>query len=301
MSDPSSPSRYRLEQKIGEGSKGEVWRARLLTLDRDVALKVLTARGPEADELFVREAQITAQLSHPGMPVISDMDVLPDGRPFVAMELIRGRTVADYLTERETDPLFGTRMLQLFEEVCRAVGYAHFCGVLHCNLQPALVMIGEFGVVKVLEWGLAKLLPGGSIRNARPDAGEATTRDANPAYMPPEQAAGDVEAITPRSDVFALGAILCHLLTGRPPYVAPDLTSLRRMAVHAELADAFRRLDASRAAKELVEFCKRCLSADPAGRPATAAEVACAVSVFRSRGSRGFLGWWRKILGGTSV
>lgn len=298
MSDPDDQPRYRLEGMLADGKTCEVWRARCQELTLDVAVKVLRVRRPEDEELFVREALVTAQLQHPGVPPLFNVGLLPDGRPYFAMKLIKGVTLAQLLGEQG---LGVGKWLGVLESVCQTVAYADACGIVHCNLEPSNVMIGTFGEVQVLDWWLAKLLPGEHNRNDRPDAGKATTRDAHPAYMSPEQATGDLEAITPRSDVFALGAILCHLLTDSPPYIAPDPTTLRRMAVHAELTDAFRRLDTSRAAKELVKLCKRCLSAIPAGRPATAAEVACAISEFRARGSRGFLGWLRKILGGTSV
>ncbi|HVK08901.1 MAG TPA: protein kinase, partial [Gemmataceae bacterium] len=192
-------------------------------------------------------------------------------------------------------------LVGLFESVCQAVAYAHDHGVVHRDLKPGNVMVGAFGEVQVMDWGLAKVLVPGAgpaestAHDAAPatataidsDRGEADATEAGsvlgtPAYMPPEQAIGAVDQIDARSDVFGLGAILCALLTGQPPYVGADFEAVRQMAARARLADAFARLDGCRADPGLVELVKRCLAAEPADRPPDAGGVARAVAGLRA-------------------
>ncbi|HET6573568.1 MAG TPA: serine/threonine-protein kinase [Fimbriiglobus sp.] len=187
----------------------------------------------------------------------------------------------------------------MFEQVCQAVGYAHAHHVIHRDLKPANVMVGAFGEVQVMDWGLAKVLANREVEppDADPDATLGTevrsTRGADaatqagsllgtPAYMPPEQAIGAVDQIDTRSDVFGLGGILCVILTGQPPYVAADAESTRQLAARARLEDAFTRLEGCGAEPELEALCKRCLSAEKSDRPRDAGEVADAVRRLRA-------------------
>src|SRR5262249_30754088 len=185
---------------------------------------------------------------------------LADGRPFLAMKLIKGQTLDARLKA-------GTAVdaLSVFAAISQAVGYAHAHGVIHRDLKPANVMVGAFGEVQVMDWGLAKVLASGG--HQPPEYGtdpEATTgasvvgteRDSDtpftqygsmlgtPAYMAPEQAAGELDKINARADVFGLGAILCVLLTGKPPYDGPDAEAVRVAAVRGQTGAALARLDA---------------------------------------------------------
>jgi tetratricopeptide (TPR) repeat protein len=295
-----SPPGYDLLDEIGRGGMGVVYRARDLELDREVAVKLLQERyAPESSTAarFVEEARITAQLQHPGIPAVYRVGVLPDARPFLAMKLIKGQTLDTLLKANASiDPL------AVFEAVAQAVGYAHAHGVLHRDLKPANVMVGNFGEVQVMDWGLAKVLGGRALeRPGGPDNAEATVaqtairsqRDSEtpftqygsvlgtPAYMAPEQAAGELEKIDCRSDVFGLGAILCVLLTGQPPYTGKDADSVRIAAVRGKTEEAFARLDASGADPDAAALCKRCLAFEPSDRPTTADEVASAVAALR--------------------
>jgi tetratricopeptide (TPR) repeat protein len=235
-------------------------------------------------------------LQHPGVPAVHDLGTLPDGRPFLAMKLIKGRTLADLLEGGGP-----ANLVAVFEQVCQAVAYAHAHGVIHRDLKPANVMVGAFGEVQVMDWGLAKVLAGGAAEQAGDDP-EATTAAATeiqaqrgaaeatragsvlgtPAYMPPEQAIGAVDQIDARSDVFGLGALLCAVLTGKPPYVGTDSESTRQLAARAKLDDAFARLDGCGAEPELVALCKRCLAAEKAERPADGGAVAREVAALRA-------------------
>src|SRR5262245_36404621 len=289
---------HELSGEVGRGGMGVVYRARDLALDRDVAVKLLQDGYPADSPIarrFADEARITAQLQHPGIPPVHDLGTLPDGRPFLAMKLIKGSTL-DHLLAARPDPAHGRgRFVAAFEQVCQAVGYAHAHDVIHRDLKPSNVMVGAFGEVQVMDWGLAKVLTargrppgppdtaldtaaGTAIRPAR-DADQETQAGSllgTPAYMPPEQAIGAVDRIDARSDVFSLGGVLCAVLTGRPPYAAGTTEATRQLAARARLDDARARLAACGAEPGLVALCLRCLAPEPADRPRDAGEVAAA-------------------------
>src|SRR5271166_4920054 len=157
----ASPPGYELCEEIGHGGMGVVYRARDVALDRDVAVKVLSERYPAespAAQRFLSEARITGQLQHPGIPAVHQVGALVDGRPFLAMKLIKGSTLEELLKARADSAAERGRLLAIFEAVCQAVGYAHAHRVIHRDLKPANVMVGAFGEVQVMDWGLAKVL-----------------------------------------------------------------------------------------------------------------------------------------------
>ncbi len=226
-----------------------------------------------------------------------------NGRPYFTMKLVKGQTLASLL-QHQTDPVRQRpHLLKVFEQVCQAVAYAHSRRVIHRDLKPSNVMVGAFGEVQVMDWGLAKVLrqaeenseaqthpdrPAVSsiVKLSDPDRLGARTQDGDimgtPAYMPPEQALGELDRLDERCDVFSLGAILCEVLTGHPPYLGPDGHSVLRLARRADLAEAFVRLDGCGADLELVTLAKRCLAAEPVNRPRDAGEVASAVELYRA-------------------
>jgi tetratricopeptide (TPR) repeat protein len=217
------------------------------------------------------------------------------------MKLIAGQTLADELLAADRP-----RLVQAFAQVCQAVGFAHSRGVIHRDLKPANVMVGAFGEVQVMDWGLAKDLTGPQVADdpgslepsprgstdaiqtvhlGRPgestdDRTRAGTVLGTPAYMAPEQARG--EPTDARSDVFALGGILCAILTGQPTFRGESAADVIDRAAAADLADANARLDGCGADAELVALCRRCLSADPADRPADGRAVADGVTAYRN-------------------
>lgn len=295
---------YELSSEVGRGGMGVVYKARDLSLNRDVAVKLLqdgyTAQSPIARR-FADEARITAQLQHPGIPPVHDLGNLPDGRPFLAMKLIKGSTLDQLLAARSNPSDGRGRFVATFEQVCQAVGYAHAHNVIHRDLKPSNVMVGAFGEVQVMDWGLAKVLTVRGRPPGPPDtplyaaAGTAIrpARDANhetqagsllgtPAFMPPEQAIGAVDRIDARSDVFSLGGILCAILTGQQPYVADTVEATRQLAARARLDDAHTRLAACGAEPELVALCLRCLAPEQDDRPCDAGEVAAGVAALRA-------------------
>ncbi|HEX5051013.1 MAG TPA: tetratricopeptide repeat protein [Planctomycetota bacterium] len=293
---PQDPTgRYRVLREIGRGGVGVVYRSRDVDLGRDVAMKVLREEhvgNLDVLDRFVEEAQIGAQLQHPGIVPVYGLGLHDGERPFFAMKLVQGETLAILLRRRADPGQDRRRLLGIFEQTCQTVAYAHARRVVHRDLKPANVMIGAFGEVQVVDWGFAKVMPReGSaehelrsltartvIETLRSDPHKGThsttgTVMGTPAYMSPEQAMGAVEVMDQRTDVFALGAILCEILTGQPPYVAnhDDVLSL---AARGALQDAWQRLDACRADGPLVDLAMQCLAPSRQARPADASTVA---------------------------
>jgi serine/threonine-protein kinase len=297
---PAQIGGYCIEGEIARGGMGIVLRAHDERFGRSLAVKLLQEKyrgNAEVAQRFLEEAQVMGQLQHPGIPPVYDLGELPDGRPFFALKLIKGRTLAELLHERPHPAHDLARWVALFGQVCQTVAYAHSRGILHRDLKPSNIMVGAFGEVQVMDWGLAKVL-------GRPATGEvssppedmstiATVRTAEddlatqegavlgtPAYMAPEQARGEVEQVDERCDVFGLGAMLCQILTGQPPYLGPNVTAVLRQASNAELDDACSRLDRCGADRELITLAKRCLEARLERRVRAAGEVAAAMTSY---------------------
>lgn len=291
---PPDTPRYRFEEFLAQGGMGEVWRAYDGVLQRDVALKVLRHRiigGEEARTQFEDEARLVGQLEHPSIVPVRDLGELPDGRPFFAMKLIQGKTLAELLEGRVTSAEDLPHWIEVFEQICQAVAFAHSRGLLHRDLKPSNIMLGEFGEVQVMDWGIAKALttepPPAAATPMQPslslsfhetdDSDGARTQPGQakgtPAFMAPEQARGEVERIGAATDVFGLGGILCVILTGQPP--------VARAGKAGSLAETVARLDGCGADAELIELAKACLAPEPEARPADAAEVARRVKSYR--------------------
>jgi serine/threonine-protein kinase len=293
--------RYAVMRLHAKGGIGQVWVARDADLGRDVALKELQPhRAGQADARarFLLEAQITGQLEHPGIVPIYELDRRPRGRPpYYAMRFVRGRTLSQAVRTHHTRDASGApdraALLGAFAGVCNAVAYAHSRGVIHRDLKGSNVLLGDFGEVIVLDWGLAKLIgrpeagaePGalppvaieGGAAHEPTLAGEAM---GTPAYMAPEQARGEVDRLDERCDVFALGSILCELLTGRPAFTGGWSGEILHKARLGDLADAFSRLDRSGAEPELIALARDCLAPEPTDRPRDAGVVAGRLSVY---------------------
>jgi tetratricopeptide (TPR) repeat protein len=299
---PSPPvlhaGRYEIEEKIGGGGMGEVWRAHDPDLKRPLAVKFLKQEHhgnlPMARR-FREEAQLTGQLQHPGIPPVHEVGTLPDGRPFFAMKLIKGRTLAELLKDRPSPQQELPRFLSIFEQVCQTLAYAHSKGVIHRDLKPSNIMVGAFGEVQVMDWGLAKPLASrgltapeddaetSAIATARTVTSQELSQDGDvlgtPAYMAPEQARGKIEALDERSDVFGLGAILCVVMTGAPPYRGTS-GEVRARAARGDLTEAQERLAACGADVELLRLAWVCLAPEREARPRDAGVVAQAVGEY---------------------
>jgi serine/threonine protein kinase len=303
--EPSgNPNRYELRDELARGGMGVVYRARDRVLNRVVGLKTLIS--PEPDDAVVQrffaEAHITAQLQHPNIPPVHDLGTLPDGRPFLAMKLIKGDTL-DVLLKARPDPAHDRgRFVAVFEHIAQGVAFAHAHNVIHRDLKPLNVMVGAFGEVQVMDWGLAKVLgapqssehtdadaPAPTLVTAPTDDSDRTRAGSvmgTPAYMPREQAISAIDQLDARSDVFSLGGILCTILTGAPPYVGDSAETTRQLAAVAKLDDAFARLNACGAEPALVDLCKWCLQAESKDRPKNADVVVVAVAVLRAEAER---------------
>jgi Tfp pilus assembly protein PilF len=300
-------TRYQVVGEIGRGGMGVVLRAHDSSFDRPLAIKVLLAPcqpGADQERRFLEEAGITGRLQHPGIPPAHEVGRLADGRPYFSMKLIEGRTLADLLAERTTPQTDLPRFLKTFEQIAQTLAYAHSQRVIHRDLKPSNVMVGAFGEVQVMDWGLAKRLPREAAavdpqgapdesNRAEPTSVE-TVAEADTAgshtqagqvlgtfsYMAPEQARGEVHTQDERCDVFGLGAILCAILTGKPPYRGKDGQSLFKQAQEADLTEAWDRLDACGTDVELVRLARACLAPRREDRPQDAGEVATAVTTY---------------------
>jgi len=300
LRDPSG--RYQVLGEIGRGGVGIVYKGRDQDLGRDVAIKVLRPEHvsrPEILERFVEEAQIGGQLQHPGIVPVYEIGLQAGERPYFAMKLVKGHTLAQLLAQRKSPDDDRRRFLGIFEQVCQTIAYAHARRVVHRDIKPHNVMLGSFGEVQVVDWGFAKVLPlaildGPTLPKASAAASVISTVRSDPkkgshsvagsmmgtpAYMPPEQALGDVEHLDQRSDVFGLGAMFCEILTGQPPYLAAD-EDLVQQAARANLQGAYERLERCGADAVLIALCRQCLSPARQARPESAKQVAEAVAKY---------------------
>jgi serine/threonine-protein kinase len=291
-----------LYEEIGRGGIGRVLRGRDPDLGRELAVKVLRDEYRDnagVQRRFVEEAQVGGQLQHPGVVPVYELGRFPDRRPYFTMKLVKGRTLAELLKERPDPGHELAHFLTIFEQVCQAVAYAHSKGVIHRDLKPANVMVGAFGEVQVMDWGLAKVLAsrererpedettaGTLIRTVRSDS---TAEDdgrtgvvGTPSYMAPEQARADGDAVDERADVFGLGAILCIILTGQPPFAGASAAELLRRAAAGDLAEAFARLESCGADADLVALCRACLAPGREDRPRDAGEVTARVAAYQA-------------------
>jgi serine/threonine protein kinase len=296
--------RYRIDGEIARGGMGSVFKGHDPDIGRDVALKVLRddlRDNPDMVRRFVEEVQIGGQLQHPGIVPIYEMGTFADHRPFFSMKLVKGDTLAQLLAGRKHPRDQLPRFLSIFESIAQTVAYTHARGVIHRDLKPSNVMVGSFGEVQVMDWGLAKVLPrGGAVDDERAGKlpkGEtiiATTRSGSadsdlsragsvlgtPSFMAPEQARGEIDRVDERADVFALGSILCEILSGQPAFTGRTSGEIQRKAAVGDLADALARLDASGADADLIALAKECLAREPEDRPRSAGVVSERVTAY---------------------
>jgi serine/threonine-protein kinase len=254
--------RYQTEQLLGQGGMAAVWRGTDLRLDRPVAIKVLAGPGltePTALERFDREARTTARLTHPNVVAVYDVGT-DDGDPYLVMELVEGRSVAAMLAD---GPLPWARVAALAAQACDGLGAAHAAGIVHRDVKPGNLLVTSTGVLKVCDFGIARL------RHAGQNALTGTaTMIGTAGYMAPEQITG--EPVDARTDLYALGCTVYAMLTGNPPFVGEPLGVVHQHLNQPPAPLRSRRPDVPPALEALVA---ELLAKDPARRPADAGQV----------------------------
>lgn len=275
--DPTKPapllafSDYELLEEIARGGMGVVYRARQISLNRTVAIKmILGGHLANAAELnrFRAEAETAAQLQHPNIVAIHEVGEHA-GQPFFSMDLIAGRNLAQLV---RGEPLPLRKATAYLKTIAEAVHYAHSRGVLHRDLKPSNILIDVNDQPHVTDFGLAKRLDNSELETRKSELTQTGQVLGPPSFIPPEQAAGQKNAMGPASDVYSLGAILYHCLTGRPPFVAETMTATLRMVAENDAVSP-RLLNAS-VPRDLETICLKCLEKEPHRRYATGQEVA---------------------------
>ncbi len=291
-------ARYRLGSLLGKGANGSVLLAGDDRLGRKVALK-LHARGADlsAVELnrFCHEAQVTGQLAHPSIVPVHDLGLLPDGRPYYTMKRVGGTTLKDVLdslrrqeaTYEETWTV--PHAVSVMLRVVQALAYAHDRGVVHRDVKPANIMVGDYGEVLLLDWGVARVLgrasPGQEeVATWRSEGDDdrtiVGTIAGTPAYMAPEQARGDIDLIGPASDVYSVGVVLYEYIARRRPFVARDVRELLHKVVTDPVAPPSLIDGARRVPDELETLVMRCVEKDPGQRYRDGRALAEALEAF---------------------
>jgi serine/threonine protein kinase len=274
------PCHYRIVGEVARGGVGRILEAVDNRLQRDVALKQLLRAGV-GQERFVREAIVTARLQHPGIIPIYEVGVFTDGRPFIAMKLVRGGSLQEAIMRCDT---LDARLdlVAAVVSVADAVAYAHSEGVIHRDLKPANVLVGDFGEVVVIDWGLAKhlgspepSLPG--LAAASPEATAIGDVVGTPAYMPPEQATG--RPVDERADVYAIGAMLYAVFAGRPPHAGDSAEDVLRNVV-SDRPPPLARITTD-VPRDLVAIIDRAMSYEASSRYANAGELAADLRRFQ--------------------
>jgi len=325
--------RYSFRAVLGRGGGGVVLRVWDKKLRRSLAMKIVLGRdgsaptgatppvGAAAMKRFVNEARISSQLDHPGIVPVHELGTDAGGRAFFTMRLVHGEDLSTVLAKVRDgrDGWSRVRMLGVLARVCEAVSYANSKGIVHRDLKPANVMVGRFGEVHVMDWGLARVR--GARLDSEPVASAEGASDApsdvtrmghvlgTPAYMPPEQALGQVDRVDARSDVYAVGAMLYELLAGTAPFVLPDRGMARDELLEAVRLNRPRPIDARDVPPELIAIQEKAMARDPQARYTDLAALGTDLGAFlegrvvqaHRTGARAELAAWIRRNRGTAI
>lgn len=270
----SAASKYEILEQLGKGGVGVVYRARDLKLKRDVAIKLLHSSlvgNSDADERFNNEAVVMSALQHPSIPHVFDSGRTKCGRPFLTMKLVVGTTLKKNLDDIEDKSARARIIHEVFARICEAVAYAHSQEMIHLDLKPQNIMVGKFGEVLLLDWGMARTITS-PTSNTKPRPVPSSPVFGTLQYMAPEQATG--QTVDKQTDVFCLGGILCEILTGRPPYIGENKHRVLSDAQSARLESAIIELTECGHHPTLVRLALRCLDPSRTNRPRDGLEVA---------------------------
>jgi serine/threonine-protein kinase len=297
--EPQARERYTLLRLHAKGGIGQVWVARDLELGREVALKELRTDRPIEGSIrarFMNEARITGQLEHPGVvPVYELVEGTVEHAAYYTMRLIRGRNlkhaIEAYHRERRASragPLALRDLLASFVAICNTIAYAHSRRVLHRDLKPDNIVLGDFGEVIVLDWGLAKLMdhvePASSLLPVAVESQASAEHTmagqvvGTPAYLSPEQAEGRLDLLDERSDIYGLGAVLYEILTGEPPHSSGTLEEVVQRVLREPMVPP--RQHVADVPRALEAVCLKALAKEPGSRYASARELAREVEHF---------------------
>ncbi|MFO0547585.1 MAG: serine/threonine-protein kinase [Polyangiaceae bacterium] len=279
---------------IGRGGMGEVRALRDQSLKREVAVKTLTplsAWSRSAVQGFVEEAQITAQLEHPNIVPVHDLGSDRHGTLYFTMKRVQGRTLHELLKDPALQLGSSHRLavaLEVFLKTCDAVAFAHSRGVLHRDIKPANIMVGAFGEVYLMDWGLAKVRPnsGGVEITREPNSPLAIAEESlvgTPCFLAPEMARGELDRVDERSDIFGLGAVLYQIVAGRPPFEGATTAEILEKTATGNVVPPDERGDVL-VPKKLARVIMKAMALEPEDRYATASELAGQVREFLHRG-----------------
>jgi serine/threonine protein kinase/WD40 repeat protein len=261
---------YLVNEPLGEGGMGIVYAAIQRCLNRPVAVKTIkpgTAAEDSSKKQFLSEALITGKLDHPNVVPVHEMGANGEGLLFYSMKRVQGTPWSHVIREKTLED-----NLDILLRVADAIAFAHDQNILHCDLKPENVMLGDYGEVYVMDWGLAL-----STRDLAEDrsSGHATILGGTPAYMPPEFAHNDTEKTGPASDIYLLGALLYEILTGRPPHTGKSLSEVLASASANTIPPVFGHA-------ELAGIALKCMATEPAERYATAKDLQQDIRTFRT-------------------
>jgi len=292
---------YKIGNRVGTGGMGVIHEAHQVVMKRDVAMKILLRQGDaRSTQRFIHEARITGRLEHPNIIPVHEIGTDEKGRVFYTMKYVRGKTLGDLLAEMKAmaaedraSPHSLARLLTIYQKVCDAMAFAHSNGVIHRDLKPDNIMIGDFGEVLVMDWGLAKDLhasKSGAMEDPVPTGGAGSTIEGSvlgtPTYMSPEQARGEIREMDERSDIYALGAILHEIL-----YLAPPVSGANALEVVSKVAQGerdrlgkkrLRHLPDGRVPLSLRAVRRKALAFEPEKRYQTVAELQADIAAYQS-------------------